>query len=129
MLHFEIATNSGVFYAIRDEFAWNTTIRFSVQYKDSLSDSEIVKSALPFVADANRVSIQLEDNSIVWNNGKVTSFDFLTGNVYQTKWTKEQLVAIFKLAIGGDEIDDSAECYAIAEPIMIGFPAECRPIP
>ncbi len=61
----------------------------------------------------------------------VLASDILTGVSHTAEWSDKQLAAILALSHGlGEDMPDLAgPLYMIAEPALIGFPKECRPIP
>lgn len=95
-------------------------------------DKTVVKLALTLLrAGYTRFVIYLEDCVFISPQpGHIACFDIVTGQLARTQGvTLTQLEALVTLAICGDEVEDAPALYAVAEPVIKGWPNACRPIP
>jgi hypothetical protein len=81
------------------------------------------------------IDVTLEDCRLIgdYNNHNqmwsVKIVDGMTGEEKPVTWTGEQLSAVLALGIGGDDMSFSGQLYAVAEPLVVGWPNTFRPFP
>lgn len=118
-------------FAVRGDKKWAAQIDGKAEVFD---DDGIAKKVVEVLnGDFERIALYLEDltMSVHVNEDmyRVVAFDVFSGNLKVADCTKDQVIAILALAIGGDEIENAEKYYEIAETAIAGWPNECRPIP
>lgn len=84
------------------------------------------------VCDYQRFTMHLEDCIFVSPSpNEIVLFNCVSGQIWRSTVSCEQLLALLALAIRGEELSnkESAELYAVAESVLATCPPECRPIP
>lgn len=98
------------------------------EVREGLTATDAVKSLLCLLGKYKRWTVFSEDIILVSPaEGEIVCFDTMTGTVDRGQLSKEQMVAVLRLCLEGDDIEGHQALYEIADEAIDGWAN--RPIP